>query len=233
MQQLIEKEFGRIPAGTVDAPLTPSSITSGSTSGGEDPSPAPPPPPTSSSNGNASNGNGTAAAAEAVPPAVPAEVAARQLQCHGAPPLPPAVVPAGSTAPSASTGSAADVADAGLEAAGQLLKVRHPVRPPVAHKHGHGPMAPGEGAAAVSVFRHPLLQSFMLSVFCKLPVTSMTTMDDLRKVFMVRGWGVGGLGEGGGVHAWGGGGGRGFSYGGWHDECGMTNVTTIGDVRWW
>jgi hypothetical protein len=157
VQQLIEKEFGRIPAGTSDAgePAVTLSLSALNNSNGAPHAPA-----------------STAAAAAAA-------ASALHLQCHGSNPLPPAVV-------------LADAADAAASNNGEggadeppLVKVRHPVRPPVAHKHGYGPMAPGEGPAAVSVFKHPLLQSFMLSVFCKLPVTSMTTMDDLRKVFMV------------------------------------------------
>lgn len=44
------------------------------------------------------------------------------------------------------------------------------VRPPVQHHFGCGPPAPGEERAGVAVFRHRLLQHFMLSLFCKLPV---------------------------------------------------------------
>jgi hypothetical protein len=38
----------------------------------------------------------------------------------------------------------------------------------------------------VSIFRHPLLQHFMLTVFCKLPVVSLSSMGDLKYSFMVR-----------------------------------------------
>lgn len=166
VQQLIEKEFGRVPPGTLP-PAEAGAVANGSAANG------------SAANGGAANGNGHAAP----PPAVPVSAAARQLQCHGSPPLPPAVAPL-ADAPAAAAAIAAEEAAAAGDA--PVVKVRHPVRPPVAHKHGYGPMAPGEGPAAVSVFRHPLLQTFMLSVFCKLPVMSMTTMEDLRKVFMVR-----------------------------------------------
>ena len=36
------------------------------------------------------------------------------------------------------------------------------------------------------VFRHRLLQHFMLSLFCKLPVQPMTRIVDMRAAFMVR-----------------------------------------------
>ncbi len=49
------------------------------------------------------------------------------------------------------------------------LKERHPLRPPVAHRFGRG-KPDGWQMAPVSVFRHRLLQHFMLSVFCKLPI---------------------------------------------------------------
>lgn len=49
------------------------------------------------------------------------------------------------------------------------LKKRHPVRPPVEHVFGRG-SPEAWNPAPVSVFRHRLLQHFMLSVFCKLPI---------------------------------------------------------------
>ncbi|KAI8464353.1 MAG: LuxS/MPP-like metallohydrolase [Monoraphidium minutum] len=163
VQQLIEKEFGRILPGMLDngEAAAPPAADAGHDAPAH----------------GAANGNGGAGAMAAVP----VSAAALHLQSRGSPPLPPAVAPLADDAPPAA--EAAEEAAAGEP---PLVKVRHPVRPPVAHKHGYGPLAPGEGPAPVSVFRHPLLQSFMLSVFCKLPVTSMTTMDDLRKVFMVR-----------------------------------------------
>lgn len=54
------------------------------------------------------------------------------------------------------------------------------VRPPVKHQWGCAPAVHAERAAPVSIFRHRLLQLFQLSVFCKLPIRSMTTMQDLR-----------------------------------------------------
>jgi len=57
---------------------------------------------------------------------------------------------------------------------------RAQVRPPVEHVFGGGPPAAGEAPAPVSVFRHRLLQHFMLSVFCKLPIKRMTCMRDIR-----------------------------------------------------
>ena len=61
------------------------------------------------------------------------------------------------------------------------------VRPPVAHRFGCGPLAEGEAPPGVQVFRHRLLQHFMLSLFCKLPVQPMTRIVDMRAAFMVRG----------------------------------------------
>ena len=40
--------------------------------------------------------------------------------------------------------------------------------------------------APISVFRHRLLQLFQLSIFCKLPIQPMKTLDDLKRAFMVR-----------------------------------------------
>lgn len=68
----------------------------------------------------------------------------------------------------------------------ELVKVRHAVRPPVVHKYGHGPMAEGETSAPVSVFRHPLLQHYMLSVFCKLPIQPTSSMAHLKQALMMR-----------------------------------------------
>lgn len=59
------------------------------------------------------------------------------------------------------------------------------VRPPVEHKFGCGPLQLGEKPASVKVFRHRLLQHFMLSIFCKLPVRNMSKIADLRHSFMV------------------------------------------------
>lgn len=66
----------------------------------------------------------------------------------------------------------------------QLLRSGQ-VRPPVEHKFGCGPLPPSEERAHVKVFQHRLLQHFMLSVFCKLPVQPVTTNADLRRQFMV------------------------------------------------
>ena len=38
----------------------------------------------------------------------------------------------------------------------------------------------------MKIFRHPLLQHFMLSVFCKLPIQPMTHMAHLRQLLMLR-----------------------------------------------
>lgn len=61
------------------------------------------------------------------------------------------------------------------------FKQRHEVLPPVQHRFGVGPTAPDE-QPTVAVYRHRLLQQFMLSIFCKLPVRPVTRMRDLRCV---------------------------------------------------
>ncbi|CAL8466878.1 g6414 [Coccomyxa elongata] len=66
------------------------------------------------------------------------------------------------------------------------LKQKHKVRPPVEHRYGCGPLKPGEMPPTVRVFKHRLLQHFMLSLFCKLPVQPMTRIRDMRTAFMVR-----------------------------------------------
>ena len=58
--------------------------------------------------------------------------------------------------------------------------VNEQVRPPVQHTFGVALESQQAGAAKVEVFRHRLLQHFMLSVFCKLPVQTITTLADLR-----------------------------------------------------
>jgi predicted Zn-dependent peptidase len=60
------------------------------------------------------------------------------------------------------------------------------IRPPVEHQWGCGRMLHSGKPAPVSIFRHRLLQTFQLSVFCKVPVRPMSTMQDLRRAFMVR-----------------------------------------------
>lgn len=69
---------------------------------------------------------------------------------------------------------------------GEGVKVRHLVRPPVVHAFGCGPLRPGEGPARVNVFRHPLLQMFQLTVFCKLPMVPLEKLDALHYNCMVR-----------------------------------------------
>lgn len=56
------------------------------------------------------------------------------------------------------------------------------VRPPVEHQWGctASPVHGGGQHAPVSVFRHRLLQLFQLSIFCKLPVLPISTLEDLR-----------------------------------------------------
>lgn len=63
---------------------------------------------------------------------------------------------------------------------------RHAVRPPVDHVFGCGPLAPDFNPAPVTIFRHPLLQQFMLSVYCKLPIKSMTDLEGLRRMVIIR-----------------------------------------------
>lgn len=60
------------------------------------------------------------------------------------------------------------------------------IRPPVEHQWGCEPMIQSGFQAPISVFRHRLLQLFQLSIFCKLPVQPMKTLDDLKRAFMVR-----------------------------------------------
>ena len=60
------------------------------------------------------------------------------------------------------------------------------VRPPVEHQWGCEPMIQSGFKAPISVFRHRLLQLFQLSIFCKLPIQPMKTLDDLKRAFMVR-----------------------------------------------
>ncbi|GMH43786.1 hypothetical protein BSKO_11720 [Bryopsis sp. KO-2023] len=64
---------------------------------------------------------------------------------------------------------------------------RHEIRPPVEHVMGCGPLSDGENPMVpVSIFRHPLLQHFMLSVFCKLPVRPIRTRENLKEMLMLR-----------------------------------------------
>ncbi|KFM27169.1 putative zinc protease PqqL [Auxenochlorella protothecoides] len=53
------------------------------------------------------------------------------------------------------------------------------LRPPVQHAWGCGAAAPAKPPPQISVFRHRLLQLFQLSLFCKLPIQPLTTMQDL------------------------------------------------------
>ena len=46
--------------------------------------------------------------------------------------------------------------------------------------------APGTTNAPVKIFRHRLLQQFMLSVFCKLPVQPVDTLEGVKHAFVVR-----------------------------------------------
>lgn len=59
------------------------------------------------------------------------------------------------------------------------------LRPPVEHRFGRGPLTPDEQPAPISVFRHRLLHHFSLTLFCKLPVEPISTMEDTRYSLMV------------------------------------------------
>ena len=48
------------------------------------------------------------------------------------------------------------------------------------HVFGSGELPPDYEAPKVEVFQHRLLQHFMLSIFCKLPVQSIKTIADLE-----------------------------------------------------
>lgn len=63
--------------------------------------------------------------------------------------------------------------------------MRVQVRPPVVHNYGCGPLREVESPPTVRVFKHRLLQHFMLSLFCKLPVQPLTRIRDMRAAFMV------------------------------------------------
>jgi hypothetical protein len=179
--QLIEQFFGKFAPGRLEdhgeeAAAAVAALTSSSSSsnGG------------SSSNGHAApaNGNGSSSSAEANGGSGSSSSGISGPPVRVLPALPAAdTVPPGS----ATIGGGASWADyvipngdestvlgEGVLAVGPGgQKLRHPVRPPVQHRHGCGPMGPSEPAAApVSIFRHPLLQQFMLTVFCKLPVVS-------------------------------------------------------------
>ncbi|KAG2497394.1 hypothetical protein HYH03_004550 [Edaphochlamys debaryana] len=108
--------------------------------------------------------------AAALPPPLPAEAAA---------------VAAGVNGNGAANGNGNGNGAAQAQALGPL-KQKHAVRPPVQHKWGYGPLAPGELPAEPRIFRHPLLQHFMLSVFCKLPIQPMTRMVHLKHLLLLR-----------------------------------------------
>lgn len=171
--RLIEAAFGRFPAGNLgdhgaDVAAAVLGRLTGSSNGDH-----------SDCNGSGSdvpvhrNGNGAAASTALVPARVVADADiadasswARRVIING---------------------SNSNVLGEGVLAVSETgSKVRHPVRPPVVHRHGCGALQPGEPPVPVSIFRHPLLQHFMLTVFCKLPVVSLVSMDDLKYSFMVR-----------------------------------------------
>lgn len=71
-----------------------------------------------------------------------------------------------------------------------VMKTRHAIRPPVEHRMGLLPAALSSAnavtASDVKIFRHNLIQQFSLTLFSKLPVLPVTTLKDLRRVFMTR-----------------------------------------------
>lgn len=170
---LIEKFFGKFTAGRLE--------DHGEAAAGILPSSS------SSSNGADSNGH----AAEAVVESNGSSSSGSSS--NGQPSLPVTVLPVTPDASKVTSGSSrigkgdswADyvipngdessvLGDGVMAVANDGLKLRHPVRPPVIHRHGCGPMQPGEPKdVPVNIFRHPLLQDFMLTVFCKLPVVSV------------------------------------------------------------
>ena len=137
-----------------------------------------------------------------LPPALAEKVTQAQAQAQ------PQTSPgASATAPPAAPLPTFTVAetDEAAQAAGWVRRERDFVRPPVKHVYGADPQAslalqrttpaaihqkeegrPMEGTAPVNVFRHPLLQQFMLSVFCKLPILEIHTGADMKRAFLVR-----------------------------------------------
>jgi hypothetical protein len=180
VERLIEQSFGKFSAGRLGdhgsdvASMVLNSLPGKSTateSSGTEPAASHNGSADSHSNGGAAvNGNGAAAA---IPVAVVPDVLDNR---------------ASNWASSVSVnGDSSSVLGEGVIAiADDGAKLRHPVRPPVLHKHGCWPMSPDEPAVPVSIFRHPLLQHFTLTLFCKLPVVSLKSLDDLKYSFMVR-----------------------------------------------
>ena len=67
------------------------------------------------------------------------------------------------------------------------LRQRHAVRPPVEHIHGCGPLRAEETVPMeVSIFKHPLVSNFNLSVFAKLPTHSMDRLSHVKEVLIHR-----------------------------------------------
>lgn len=104
---------------------------------------------------------------------------AAEAALDSATPLNPAAPSSNSSSPLARTPEAQWTAAATLLEHSGPFKQRHEVLPPVQHRFGVGPLAPAE-QPTVAVYRHRLLQQFMLSIFCKLPVRPVTQMRDLR-----------------------------------------------------
>jgi hypothetical protein len=55
----------------------------------------------------------------------------------------------------------------------------------VEHVFGYGPL-PENPTVPISVFRHPLLQQFMLNIFCKLPVLPLQRLAHMKQHFLLR-----------------------------------------------
>ena len=66
-------------------------------------------------------------------------------------------------------------------------KVRQMPRPPVKHTMGlPDSVKTGTVPCPISIYRHPLLQQFTLSIFCKMPVRTVQTYADLKFAIMLR-----------------------------------------------
>eukprot|EP00210_Caulerpa_lentillifera_P004547 g4337.t1 len=64
-------------------------------------------------------------------------------------------------------------------------KLAQTIRPPVEHLWGVGEFDDAF-PCGINIFRHPLLQQFTLSIYCKIPVKPIKTFADLKYCLMVR-----------------------------------------------
>ena len=72
---------------------------------------------------------------------------------------------------------------------GEARAVRHAVRPPVEHVWGVGDALPLDDipeSLTPHLFRHELLEQYMLNVFSKVPAAPVHSHGDLRRVFLQR-----------------------------------------------